>query len=267
MKVYESHLLKLPLSRCTSLSRSIWDCRPRSFWIVDKKLWVLALVTSLSGVATSWSQVAWADPNLPSGFDPALSSGVTSVVNTGTTQTITTNSKNSLGSFNTFNIGSGYTVNVSQPTSSSTFMGLVRSGSPTSIYGNLDSNGSVGLINSAGIYVGPTGAVNTNGFLGSTQQLNESRYLNTGQIELSSSAPQLEGGVTNDGSIRVGNEGFILLSSGKQVTNNGTIEAPNGEISLVSSDRVNLTTLDGVNLRLDRTPSLNPGDPLFSGIS
>ena len=186
---------------------------------------------------------------LPTGYDASLSSGVTFIVTSGSTQTITTHSHNSFGSFHDFNIGSGHSVTVVQPNSSSSFLAGVRSGNPTQIHGALSSNGTVGVINAAGVFVGNSGVVNTQGFVATTQPLDKQQYLATGDLHLGASSNGTAE-VVNQGHISVGDNGFILLSA-PNVRNEGTIRSQGGEVNLIAAQQVlALQTSDGLRLNL-----------------
>ena len=60
-----------------------------------------------------------------------------------------------------FSIGSGELTRFNVPSSTSATLNRVLSGSPSEIYGTLQSNGRIFLINPSGILVGPGGQVNT----------------------------------------------------------------------------------------------------------
>jgi filamentous hemagglutinin family protein len=206
--------------------------------------------------------VALAD-NLPTGFSAPLSSGVVSVGQSGNTQTITTNAQRSLGSFNRFDIGSGYFVDVNQPNANAMFVAKVRDvGAPSQILGTLNSNGAVGLINPAGIFVGPTGIINTQGgFLGTTQALKEQQFLSNGAIEFGANATNVAGAsIINKGEITVGAERFVVLvaptvenSYVTGVGNQGVITAKAGNVALGALNSFKLATKDGIVIGFDRT--------------
>lgn len=210
---------------------------------------LLALAVVISQVVA----VAASANNLPTGFNPHLSTGVQSVHTDGKTQTITTHAQRSLGSFHDFNIGHGYKVDVHQPGHNAAFMAKVRNvGAPSKIYGQLNSNGAVGIINPAGVFVGKSGVVNTQGgFLATTQKLNEHQYLNGEGIHFTANShPNNHAKIQNDGTIHVGNNKFVALV-GPEVINNGTISVADGNVALASAQRFSLQTKDGILLGLN----------------
>ena len=196
--------------------------------------------------------IGMAYANLPTGFNAGLSTGVQSVKNQGTTQTITTNQARSIGSFHTFSIGKNHTVNVNQPNANSAFMAKVRKvGAPSYIHGKLNSNGAVGIINSAGVFVGKSGVVHTRGgFLASTQQLNDQAFLAGKSIQLTGHSSSAQLGTQNHGLIQVGHEGFVVLQ-GQQAVNTGHIEATHGAVALSATNQLKLVSADGIRFTFD----------------
>ena len=183
-------------------------------------------------LASSISISAWADPTLPTGFDPSLSTGVNSVTTTGNTQTILTDANRSVGSFGNFSIGQGYTVNVNQPNAASSFLAVSRDSSPSLIYGALNSNGAVWVANPYGVFVGPTGVVSVAGFLGASQQISGSDFLNN-TVKFNN----LSGNVSNQGQITAPNYAILL---GKNVSNSGVIDS--ARVALFAGKSVDVAT-------------------------
>lgn len=200
-------------------------------------------------LASSISISAWADPTLPTGFDPSLSTGVNSVTTTGNTQTILTDATRSVGSFGNFSIGQGYTVNVNQPNAASSFLAVSRDSSPSLIYGALNSNGAVWVANPYGVFVGPTGVVSVAGFLGASQQISGSDFLNN-TVKFNN----LSGNVSNQGQITAPNYAILL---GKNVSNSEVIDS--ARVALFAGKSVDVATTDGVVFRLNPQSSLNSG--------
>src|SRR5262245_45039396 len=66
-----------------------------------------------------------------------------------------------------FSIAAGETTRFIQPSSSAAALNRVISANPSRIFGNLQANGKVYLVNQNGIFVGRGGAVRTRSFVGS----------------------------------------------------------------------------------------------------
>ena len=175
--------------------------------------------------------------NLPTGYNAHQSTGVHSVHTSGKTQTIRTNRSRSLGSFQNFNVGHGYKVNVNQPNAQAAFVAKVRNvGAPSQIRGQLNSNGAVGIINPAGVFIGQSGVINTQGgFFATTQKLDEKWFLDGKQVRFTANShPNNHARIQNDGTIKVGNGTFVALI-GPEVLNNGTIEGKLCNVTLGSA--------------------------------
>ncbi|MBI5279029.1 MAG: filamentous hemagglutinin N-terminal domain-containing protein, partial [Burkholderiales bacterium] len=110
--------------------------------------------------------------SLPTGMQPVVGGGT--LTQSGTSAQLTTS--NGAGNFSAFNwqsfsIGAGHTFRIQQPGASSLSLNRVTSNIPSSIQGNFLSNGSVVLVNQAGIAVGAGAFVDTAGFTASTLKM------------------------------------------------------------------------------------------------
>ena len=127
---------------------------------VQGRVAVLTITAAL--LASSGS--ALAGTNLPTGFDASQSTGFSAPVISGggTVANITTTGAKSVGSFHTFDTAVGHTINIDQ-TFGTTAKALirVRSGNPTEMLGTLNSNGSVFIMNPAGVFVGESSVLLT----------------------------------------------------------------------------------------------------------
>src|SRR5438093_932080 len=79
--------------------------------------------------------------------------------------------------WNSFSIGAGEMTRFIQPSASAAALNRVLGGNPSQIYGMLQANGQIYVINPAGILVGPTGVINTRSFAGSTLDVNNASFL------------------------------------------------------------------------------------------
>jgi hypothetical protein len=111
----------------------------------------------------------------------------------------------------------------------------VISGNPSLIYGSLQANGHVMVVNQNGIIVTSAGRVDTKGFVASTLDLKDSSFMKGGNLSLSGNSTA---GVRNDGTIQaLGGDVFLI---GNTVENNGTISAPQGTVGLAAGSSVRL---------------------------
>lgn len=106
---------------------------------------------------------------------------------------------------------------------------------PTQIDGGLFSNGTVYILNPAGIFFGSEAVVDTNGLVAAAGTMSHEDFLaGVDRFELS-------GPVENAGHIEAPRVALL----GTVVANHGDIVAPDGTIALVAGDRVLLTRLGG----------------------
>lgn len=76
-----------------------------------------------------------------------------------------------------FSIAQPETVTFYQPSSTATALNRVIGVDPSILYGTLNANGRVFLINPNGILVGPTGKINVNSFVASTLDMANQDFL------------------------------------------------------------------------------------------
>jgi len=96
--------------------------------------------------------------------------GSASVNQSGSQLTVTA-SKNALLNWKSFNIAAGETTTFVQPSATSIVFNQIGGASPSQIYGNLNANGIVVLLNSSGFYFGPNSFVSAAGLVVSTANL------------------------------------------------------------------------------------------------
>ncbi|HEX8963031.1 MAG TPA: GLUG motif-containing protein [Rhodocyclaceae bacterium] len=163
-------------------------------------------------------------------------SGTAAISQAGSVMTVT-NSANAIVNWQKFAIDAGEAVKFLQPSASSAVLNRVVGPDPSAIYGLLQSNGRVWLVNPAGILVGPSGRVDTAGFVASTLDVSNQNFL-AGRLLFQQGATP-PGSVVNQGSISTPSGGQVYLV-GPEVRNEGSIAAPNGEAILAAGQRVQL---------------------------
>lgn len=137
--------------------------------------------------------------------------------------------------WNDFSIGRGETTSFLQPSVTSIAVNRVLAGNPSKIYGNLEANGIVYLINPNGILVGPSGTINTRSFIGSTLDAPDSSFMAGTKLTLSGNS---DAAVINQGTIEaIGGDVFLV---GRSVENSGTIRANSGTVGLGAGSEVML---------------------------
>ena len=134
-----------------------------------------------------------------------------------------------------FSIGHGEVTRFVQPSASASALNRVFSGNPTEIYGSLQANGHVFVVNPNGILVGAGGQVDTKGFVASTLDVANASFLSGRDLFFSSDSAA---GIRNEGSIQaLGGDVFLIA---RTVENAGTIRAPQGTVGLAAGSQVQL---------------------------
>ena len=154
--------------------------------------------------------------------------------------TINQTSDRAIINWTSFSINAGELTRFNQPSVNAATLNRVLSGNPSEIYGTLQANGHVYLINPSGILVGPSGQINTRSFVGSTLNLSDSDFLSGVTMKLSGSS---SASIKNQGSIdALGGDVFLFAHT---VDNSGTIRAPGGTVGLGAGSEVLLQQAGG----------------------
>lgn len=200
----------------------------------------LALKPACVAVLTAWCGLTLLPAHaLDAGALPTngqITAGNGSISQSGNTMTVTQGSDRMAATWNTFNIGSSATVNFVQPSSSSVALNRVTSGDASQIFGQLNANGQVYLINPSGILFGAGSAVNVGGLLASTLNISDANFMaGKNAFELQGAS----GSVVNQGNITAADGGYVALL-GAQVRNEGNIVARLGSVVLAAGEKMTL---------------------------
>lgn len=159
-----------------------------------------------------------------------VQSGSAVISGSANTTTITQNSGYGEIHWDSFDIAEGETVIFDQPGSDSVTLNTIFDSDPSSILGNLQSNGQVFLSNPNGFIFGNNSSVNVGSLLATTATI-DSFDLNTGAVTFSGS----EGGqINNHGSLQA--EGYIGFFA-PEITNSGNLSSGDQGIALSSETR------------------------------
>lgn len=140
-----------------------------------------------------------------------------------------------------FSVAKGETVRYQQPSSSSVVLSRVTGKDPSSVLGELQSNGKVFLVNPNGVYFGKEARVDMGSLIVSTLDLSDADYL---QEKYFFSQGKEMGTIVNLGTLQV-EEGIALLSS--DIVNEGTVLAKAGTVLLATGEKITLDFLgDGL---------------------
>ncbi len=161
------------------------------------------------------------------------------------TTTINQQSNTLILNWNNFNIAPNERVQFLQPSSSSIALNRVLSNDPTGIFGQLLANGQIFLINPNGITFGAIAQINVGGLVASTLDISDTDFLSgaaSGKFTFSGAG---NGRIVNHGTISANNGGYVALI-GKQVSNQGSLNAPRGTVALAAGERVTLSHVSGL---------------------
>jgi filamentous hemagglutinin family protein len=162
-----------------------------------------------------------------------VASGTVTASQNGPQLTITA-SQNAFLNWQSFNIAAGETTIFQQPSAQSVVWNRVNDPNPSQIFGSLQANGIVVLMNSAGIYFGPNSYIKTGGLIVSTANCVPQQN-SGGAWEFNGPPPAKS--IINCGKINVANGGSVFLIA-ENVANFGEITAPGGTICIAAGQDV-----------------------------
>jgi filamentous hemagglutinin family protein len=146
-------------------------------------------------------------------------------------------SQKAIINWNSYNIAGNESVNYHQPSASALSLNRVTGGSASDIFGALNANGRVWLLNPSGIMFGPDSSVNTGGLLATNLNISNSDFLNNKFIF--SKTEGSDGYVINKGTLSASDGGYISLL-GDSVRNEGIIHARLGKAILAGGEKMTL---------------------------
>ncbi len=164
-----------------------------------------------------------------------------------TTQVVTQGSNKAIIDWTSFSIASGERVRFDQPSSSAVILNRVTGYDPSKIFGSLESNGRVFLLNPYGVVFGASARVDVGGLMASTLSLSNADF-NAGRLRLTSndgSGLAVRGEVRNEGVISA--PGGTVVLAGPSVSNTGTIDARGGRVGMAAVQDV-LVDVEGDGL-------------------
>ncbi|MCB2078432.1 MAG: filamentous hemagglutinin N-terminal domain-containing protein, partial [Novosphingobium sp.] len=164
--------------------------------------------------------------------------GSATIASSGSQTTVTQSTQRGIINWQTFDIGSGEHVQFVQPSAASVTLNRVIGGQGASqILGNLTANGTVMLVNSQGMFIGPNASVNAGSFLATTSDIADDRFM-AGDYRFDRPG-DANAVIMNSGSITVA-EGGLAAFVAPNVVNSGYIEARLGTVQLTSGDSYTL---------------------------
>ncbi len=206
------------------------------------------------------AQVAPATNALPTGAD--VVAGSAQVVTGGTAaapvMTVNQGSDRAIVNWNTFNVGRDASLVFQQPDASSVILNRVLDANPSAVFGNLQANGQVFLMNPAGVWFGPTSSVDVGALVATTHSMSNADFMN-GNYRFERNGAS--GKVVNEGSIEAKLGGYIALLA-PEVRNEGVLLAKSGTIALAAGETVTLN-VNPANSQVDLLVSPSTVDSLI----
>ena len=193
---------------------------------------VRLFVASVLSIAAPKVLAAVVSNTLPTGAN--ITSGAATISTTGSNMLIQQQTDKLITNWTSFDIGSSASVTFDQPSSSSIALNRISAQNPTQIFGQLNANGHVMLLNSSGIVFTQGSQINVGAITASTLDISDNDFLSD-NFRFTGST----GEILNQGSITTMSGGRVAFIA-KRVKNQGTITTPDGTTSLVAASDVTL---------------------------
>ncbi|MGZ4954820.1 MAG: two-partner secretion domain-containing protein, partial [Methylobacter sp.] len=220
----------------------------------------LRRVLNLAILAALYPSFSYANPD-----GAQIVSGQVSIDTATPGVTAVTNSPNAIINWQNFSIAQHELTQFIQQNGQSAVLNRIIGQNPSEILGQLTSNGKVFLINPNGIVFGPGSTVDTQGLIASSLNLSDQDFLSGNYHFMAGSSA---GNILNEGIIRAGKDGNIILIAPK-IENNGIIKSEGGSITLAAGQELTITNLDNPDIRFQvQAPAdsvLNLGKLLTEG--
>ncbi len=198
------------------------------------------LSSTFALVALVWATPAWAQPApnvLPTGGQ--VVQGAVQFNQSAQQLNIHQSTDRAAINWQSFGIGAAAKVNIQQPSAQSVLLNRVGGESPSQIFGQLTANGQVILINPNGMVFGKDGSVSAAGFTGSTLNISDADFMAGKERYTRSGTAASTSAIVNRGLIQAAPGGYVALL-GASVSNEGRIEAPQGNVFMAAADAVTL---------------------------
>ncbi|MCF6251182.1 MAG: filamentous hemagglutinin N-terminal domain-containing protein [Methylococcaceae bacterium] len=152
---------------------------------------------------------------------------------------INQNSQRLVANWQTYNIRPGETVTYKQPNSSAIALNHILDQNPSQIFGSLNANGRVFLVNPNGMYFGKSARVNVGSLVATTLKIDSKKFMNGMNVFGDLNIPAGDGVIVNQGLLQAATGGSISLIAG-EVRNEGVIVANLGHVNLASGRKATL---------------------------
>ena len=223
-----------------------------------------AVAASLISIAGAGWAAAPAPGTVPTGA--VVTSGTVTVAAPvalpagGNQLVVTQSTPKAVINWSSFDVASNSVVTFNQPSATASVLNRVTAGtSPSQIFGQIQANGQVVLVNSNGVLFGQGSSVSVHGLMTSTLDLSDANF-NSGVMRFNGAATP-GAFIRNEGTITTDAGGHVALISAGEVTNAGTISASAGSVVLAGGTDVtiNVGTTGLISAQLAApAPGANP---------
>ncbi|RKZ13503.1 filamentous hemagglutinin, partial [bacterium] len=172
----------------------------------------------------------------PEGGQVAAGKGNISTPNS-TTTVINQKSQNLVVDWKSFNVKANELVRFKQPSAKASALNRIHDQNPSKIFGSINANGNVLLVNPNGVFFSPTASVNVNSLIASGLDIKTKDFM-AGRLDFNG-VDGTGGMVVNQGILQAATGGSISLV-GKAVINEGVILATAGQVNLVAGKQVTI---------------------------
>ena len=148
------------------------------------------------------------------------------------TTNIQQHSQNLILNWDSYNVQANEAVNYRQPNASAQALNRILDHNPSQIFGQINANGRVLLVNPNGVFFKPGARVNVGGLVASGLNISDKDFL-AGKYHFAHDGKGTPGAVINQGLIQAATGGAVSLIGGA-VKNEGTILAHAGQVNLVA---------------------------------
>jgi filamentous hemagglutinin family protein len=163
-----------------------------------------------------------------------VASGSATIANANpTTVDIDQTSGKAIINWQSFGIGAGETVDFNQPTATSVTLNRVVGADPSAIFGTLNANGIVMLVNPNGVVFGRGSQVDVGGLVATTADIRKNDFL-AGRYNFAKASANPNAGIVNAGTITIKQSGLAALVA-PSVRNSGVITARLGKVELAGA--------------------------------
>jgi filamentous hemagglutinin family protein len=154
-----------------------------------------------------------------------------------------------------FSIGANETVNFRQPGGKSVTLNRVVGNDPSAIFGRLNANGTVMLVNPNGVVFGKGARIDVGGLVATTANISDKDFL-AGNYKFNQASSKANAAIVNEGTISIKDSGLAALVA-PSVRNSGVIQAKLGRVALAGANTVTVDFQGDGLLSFDATSTVN----------